>query len=315
MDRFIRSVWEVIEGQPCTQSYEFVNEAKALQASLRKSTGNVTYIVGGVLIEDDKLLMIQEAKKSCRGLWYLPIGRLETGETLEAGAQREVLEESGIKFTPKSLVCVEWYDGHWIRFIFTGQDVEGKLKTPEQQDHESIQADYFTDEQVRSHLKLRCKDALDVISRTQSWYKNLVANTQAILLPVCRPHKTVAVRILLAGCIKDTKEVYILAELGPNMHLPISVLDKHARKTGPAAVENAVKSAGYHGTFDIKGVLSVEHSGETNGHDGIWLTLFATTTKFTKDSKNWINIDSDQGLKQKILKLMHETKLVPIYTD
>ncbi|EDV26885.1 uncharacterized protein TRIADDRAFT_54258 [Trichoplax adhaerens] len=293
MDRFIRSVWEVIEGQPCTQSYEFVNEAKALQASLRKSAGNVTYIVGGVLIEDDKLLMIQEAKKSCRGLWYLPIGRLETGETLEfyaficlslfikAGAQREVLEESGIKFTPKSLVCVEWYDGHWIRFIFTGQDVEGKLKTPEQQDHESIQADYFTDEQVRSHLKLRCKDALDVISRTQS-------------------------------C---TKEVYILAELGPNMHLPISVLDKHARKTGPAAVENAVKSAGYHGTFDIKGVLSVEHSGETNGHDGIWLTLFATTTKFTKDSKNWINIDSDQGLKQKILKLMHETKLVPIYTD
>lgn len=47
---------------------------------------NVTYIVGGGLIKDDKFLMIQEAKKSYRGLWYLPIGRLEIGESLEVNS-------------------------------------------------------------------------------------------------------------------------------------------------------------------------------------------------------------------------------------
>lgn len=40
------------------------------------------YVVVGVVIEDGKVLMIQEAKPSCRGLWYLPAGRVEQKETL-----------------------------------------------------------------------------------------------------------------------------------------------------------------------------------------------------------------------------------------
>ena len=29
--------------------------------------------------------MMQEAKKSCYGLWYLPAGRMELNETIEVG--------------------------------------------------------------------------------------------------------------------------------------------------------------------------------------------------------------------------------------
>jgi len=44
----------------------------------------VTYIVCTVLVNDrDEILMVQEAKKSCRGTWYLPAGRMEPNETLE----------------------------------------------------------------------------------------------------------------------------------------------------------------------------------------------------------------------------------------
>ncbi len=43
---------------------------------------NVTYIVAGVVIQDGKVLLIQEAKASCRGTWYLPAGRMERDESI-----------------------------------------------------------------------------------------------------------------------------------------------------------------------------------------------------------------------------------------
>ena len=43
---------------------------------------NNVYIVCGVVIENDKVLMIQEAKPSCRDKWYLPAGRMEENETI-----------------------------------------------------------------------------------------------------------------------------------------------------------------------------------------------------------------------------------------
>jgi len=44
----------------------------------------VTYIVCTVLLNDsNEILMVQEAKASCRGKWYLPAGRMECNETVE----------------------------------------------------------------------------------------------------------------------------------------------------------------------------------------------------------------------------------------
>lgn len=46
----------------------------------------VTYIVLVVLVNsDDEVLMMQEAKSSCAGQWYLPAGRVEPGEDLHVG--------------------------------------------------------------------------------------------------------------------------------------------------------------------------------------------------------------------------------------
>lgn len=40
----------------------------------------------GVLIDDEgKVLMMQEAKRSCAGQWYLPAGKMEPGEDIEVG--------------------------------------------------------------------------------------------------------------------------------------------------------------------------------------------------------------------------------------
>ena len=48
------------------------------------------------LINGDRVLLIQRARNPWRGMWSLPGGRLEPGETAEEAAGREVREEVGL---------------------------------------------------------------------------------------------------------------------------------------------------------------------------------------------------------------------------
>lgn len=64
------------------------------------------------------MLLIQEAKKECRGSWYLPAGRMEPGETIVEALQREVKEEAGLHCEPLTLLSVEERGPSWIRFVF-----------------------------------------------------------------------------------------------------------------------------------------------------------------------------------------------------
>lgn len=36
----------------------------------------------GAVVDGGKVLLVQEAKPSCRGKWYLPAGRMEKNETI-----------------------------------------------------------------------------------------------------------------------------------------------------------------------------------------------------------------------------------------
>jgi len=56
--------------------------------------------VGGVVIENDRALLIRRGGEPLRGQWSIPGGTLELGETLEQGVARELLEETGLE------VCV-----------------------------------------------------------------------------------------------------------------------------------------------------------------------------------------------------------------
>jgi 8-oxo-dGTP diphosphatase len=49
------------------------------------------------LIDKDKVLLIQRARKPYFGMWSLPGGRLEAGETPEEAAAREIFEEVGLR--------------------------------------------------------------------------------------------------------------------------------------------------------------------------------------------------------------------------
>ena len=53
--------------------------------------------------------MMQEAKSSCAGQWYLPAGKMEPGEDIVEAAVREVKEETGLEFEVTSLLLGEFY--------------------------------------------------------------------------------------------------------------------------------------------------------------------------------------------------------------
>lgn len=60
--------------------------------------------VGAVAIRDEHLLLIQRGNDPGRGLWSLPGGRVEPGETLAGAIVRETLEETGLEVFCERLV-------------------------------------------------------------------------------------------------------------------------------------------------------------------------------------------------------------------
>ena len=52
--------------------------------------------VGGVVIDEEKVLLVRRATEPARGEWTIPGGLLEVGETLAEGVARELLEETGL---------------------------------------------------------------------------------------------------------------------------------------------------------------------------------------------------------------------------
>lgn len=52
--------------------------------------------VGAVIVDAGKVVLVRRRFEPLAGRWSLPGGALELGETLEAGAAREIREETGL---------------------------------------------------------------------------------------------------------------------------------------------------------------------------------------------------------------------------
>ena len=62
--------------------------------------------VGGVIIEQGRVLLIRRGGEPLKGQWSIPGGTLEAGETLEEGTRREMEEETGLRVRVGELIEV-----------------------------------------------------------------------------------------------------------------------------------------------------------------------------------------------------------------
>jgi ADP-ribose pyrophosphatase YjhB (NUDIX family) len=67
---------------------------------------NPKIICGALAIFEDKVLLCRRAIEPRYGLWTLPAGFMEIGETIEAGAARETWEEAEGQVTDQHLYCI-----------------------------------------------------------------------------------------------------------------------------------------------------------------------------------------------------------------
>lgn len=103
-------------------------------------------IVSGCLpVFGDKVLLCRRAIEPCYGLWNIPSGYLENGESVETGAIREVWEEAAAKVNLEYLITIYSLEKiSQIYLQFVGELVDGKFGIGE----ESLECQLFTEEEI-----------------------------------------------------------------------------------------------------------------------------------------------------------------------
>ncbi|XP_030035451.2 8-oxo-dGDP phosphatase NUDT18 [Manduca sexta] len=182
--------------------------------------GNVTYVVACVIInESNEVLMMQEAKESCAGKWYLPAGRMEKGETIVQATIREVLEETGLQCDPKTLLVVETAGGMWYRFVLTGDVIGGELKTPASADKESLQAKWIGNLQ---EITLRSNDIIHLIEKARLYKQSKSTGTwHKDILPASTPHVKDLLRLIVVIKKRSTNKLHVLLSEKAALHFPM----------------------------------------------------------------------------------------------
>ena len=60
--------------------------------------------VGAIVFDDNRVLLVRRGQPPSQDLWAIPGGRVQLGETLQEAAEREILEETGIRIKAREPV-------------------------------------------------------------------------------------------------------------------------------------------------------------------------------------------------------------------
>ncbi len=114
---------------------------------MEKPVVMVPVVAGVVLKKDDKFLLVQEKQPRAYGLWNLPAGRVDVGDSIEETAMKEAKEEVG--FDVKLIRKIGIYQDKAEeppKHAFEAEIIGGELKFPED---ELLDAKWFGLEEVK----------------------------------------------------------------------------------------------------------------------------------------------------------------------
>ena len=99
--------------------------------------------VAAVVLRDGQVLLVQRGREPAKGLWGLPGGMLELGESLAEGVRREVLEECGVEvevgpligvFEPMQRDSAGRMQYHFVVLDYLARYVRGELRPADDAD-------------------------------------------------------------------------------------------------------------------------------------------------------------------------------------
>lgn len=127
------------------------------------------HIVSAAVVATDSAGKILLVRSPQRG-WEMPGGQVEIGESLEAAAKREVLEESGIEVSDLVFCGVfQALSRSVVNALFRGRCSGGELRTSA----ESLEVGFFEPEralQMVTHSNFRERIALCLDPRSQPFF-------------------------------------------------------------------------------------------------------------------------------------------------
>lgn len=129
----------------------------------------VGIVAGSVIVKDSKYLLVQELKPKVYGLWNLPAGYVDKGETIEHAAVREAKEETG--YDVRVLEEVGVYHekvGTPVLHAFRSEIVGGELKIQAGEILSAAWLTYAEIEELRNTEKLRAPWIWESISKVHT---------------------------------------------------------------------------------------------------------------------------------------------------
>lgn len=101
----------------------------------------IVNVTGTIVQVDGKTLLL---KRLPHGLWEMPGGHLEPGETLAECAARELLEETGLRATEMTFLCVNDHVVPAVKKQFIGANflvtqVEGFADFLDKEEHSAVE--------------------------------------------------------------------------------------------------------------------------------------------------------------------------------
>lgn len=109
--------------------------------------------VGALIIDNDRILLVERGHEPMKGYWSLPGGAVETGERLEEALRREVREETGLEVDVLHLMEVleritigadDLAEYHYILIDYICLPTGGVLQASD----DASRAQWFTEDEI-----------------------------------------------------------------------------------------------------------------------------------------------------------------------
>ena len=110
--------------------------------------------VGAIVFKNGHVLLVRRGKAPAQGLWAIPGGSVKLGETLQAAAEREILEETGIRIRAREPVytfesIVRDDDGgirfHYVIIDLAADYIDGEPNPGD----DALEAQWFSPEDIQ----------------------------------------------------------------------------------------------------------------------------------------------------------------------